>query len=129
MATINTVLARAAKLREDAIPDGEKAQWIIELDGKIRREITARHYPNEGEVIGPAPLRWPEDGDVPLAVDYPDAEIYVLYLFARCDFIVRDGNYYNESASAFNEAYSSFSSEYHRTHRPKHDNRIINLWR
>lgn len=129
METVNSILERAQKLREDAIPPEEKARWIMELDGKIRREVIDKHHRNEGETETKGPRLWPEDGGKPLAVDFPDSEIYVLYVFARCDFIVRDGNYYNESATAFNDAYENFAKEYHRTHRPKGANRIINLWR
>lgn len=48
MATINEVLERTNRVRPDAIDDGTKAAWLIELDGQLFREVILRHRVHPG---------------------------------------------------------------------------------
>jgi len=43
MPTINEVLERVNRARPDALDDKTKAGWLIELDGKLYREVILRH--------------------------------------------------------------------------------------
>ena len=105
MPSINEIIERVGQLRPDAYDDSSKAGWLIELDGKIYREvILVRSYP--------------EDGDVPLLVPAPYDNLYSLYLMAQIDFHNREGENYNNSALAFNQAMDEFKKDYHRTHIP-----------
>lgn len=54
MPTINEVLERTARVRPDAYDDKTKAGWLIELDGKLYREVILRHRLTTGkELRGP----------------------------------------------------------------------------
>lgn len=55
MPTINEVLERTAMVRPDAYDDKTKAGWLMELDGKLYREVILRHRLTWGPVRrGPA---------------------------------------------------------------------------
>lgn len=43
MPTINEVLERVNRARPDAIDDETKAAWLLELEGKLWREVYLRH--------------------------------------------------------------------------------------
>ncbi|OUQ82427.1 hypothetical protein [Flavonifractor sp. An100] len=152
MPSINEIIERVGQLRPDAYDDSSKAGWLIELDGKIYREVILRHRLTPGvEAHGPVGVcpecgsseifydsgmdcsscqacRWselpklvrsyPEDGDVPLLVPAPYDNLYSLYLMAQIDFHNREGENYNNSALAFNQAMDEFKKDYHRTHIP-----------
>ena len=54
MPTINEVLERVNRARPDAIDDKTKAAWLIELDGKLFRDVILRHRLTSGrELRGP----------------------------------------------------------------------------
>lgn len=55
MPTINEVLERVNRARPDALDDKTKAGWLIELDGKLYREVILRHRLTSGRGLrGPA---------------------------------------------------------------------------
>ena len=55
MPSINEVLERVNRARPDALDDKTKAGWLIELDGKIYREVILRHRLTSGRGLhGPA---------------------------------------------------------------------------
>lgn len=55
MPSINEVLERVNRARPDALDDKTKAGWLIELDGKLYREVILRHRLTSGaELKGPA---------------------------------------------------------------------------
>lgn len=51
MPSINEVIERAARLRPDCYDDETKAGWLIELDGKLYREVVLRHKLTPGEAV------------------------------------------------------------------------------
>lgn len=55
MPSINEVIERVGRVRPDAYDDKTKAGWLIELDGKLLREVILRHRltPGNGEPCGP----------------------------------------------------------------------------
>ena len=54
MPSINEIIERVGQLRPDAYDDSSKAGWLIELDGKIYREVILRHRLTPGvEAHGP----------------------------------------------------------------------------
>lgn len=55
MPTINEVLERVNRARPDALDDKTKAGWLIELDGKLYREVILRHRLTSGQGLkGPS---------------------------------------------------------------------------
>lgn len=49
MPSINEVMERVAAVRPDAYGDDAKAAWLLDLDGKLYREIILRHKLTPGE--------------------------------------------------------------------------------
>lgn len=54
MPSINEIIERVADVRPDAYPDEAKAAWLLELEGKLYKEVILRHKLTPGlEVKGP----------------------------------------------------------------------------
>lgn len=64
------------------------------------------------------PVRYPEDGDIPLLVEPPYDGLYDLYLMSKADFLNREPDNYNNSVQAYNAALDEYLKQYHRTHMP-----------
>jgi hypothetical protein len=118
MPTINEVLERVNRARPDALDDGTKAAWLIELDGKLYREVVLRHGRREDEEEPELPKKYPEDADKELLVGPPYDNLYDLYIMAQADLYNREDANYNNSALVFNTALDEFKKAYHREHRP-----------
>lgn len=128
MPSINEVIERAYKVRPDAYDDETKAGWLMELEGKLLREVVARHALNEGEEMPTAPAQYPEDGDKPLLVGPPHDRLYELYLLAQVDFYNREMDHYNNSVTAYNAAVDEWRQSYHRSHAPVSAGGVTNLF-
>lgn len=119
MTTINEVLEKVAKVRPDAYEDTTKAEWIIELEGKVRREVYQRHIPCKGCPWLPEEVSsYPEDGDKPLLIPAPYERVYELYVLAQIDFYNREYDNYNNSTVAYNTVLDEWRQAFHRTHKP-----------
>lgn len=69
MPSINEVIERVARVRPDAYDDETKAGWLIELDGKLYREVILRHRLTSGSGMhGPAGV-CPECGSTEVFYD------------------------------------------------------------
>lgn len=115
MPTINEVLERTARVRPDAYDDKTKAGWLIELDGKLYREVILRHRVTE---LPDLPKAFPEDGNKPLLVLPPYDNLYDLYLYAQVDLYNREITNYNNSAALFDTAMDEWRRAWHREHQP-----------
>lgn len=89
MPTINEVIERVAAVRPDAYDDSVKAARLIDLEGKLYREIVLRHKLTPGAAVkGPVEVcpvcggwgldgsgkpREPETGEKPLGIVYDAA--------------------------------------------------------
>lgn len=114
--SINQVLSRVDRVRQDAVDERTRAAWLLELEGKLFREVILRH-----ECPGPLPVyptRFPEDGDMPLLAGAPYDRLYDLYLMAQADFVNREWEDYNNTSAMFNDALWQFRRAWHREHRP-----------
>lgn len=89
MPTINEVIERVERIKPVVnIDDQDKARWLIELDGRIWREIVQKS--EHEELPEEPPKEWPEDGDKPLLVSSPYDGLYDLYLMAKMEFSLRE---------------------------------------
>lgn len=69
MPSINEVIERVGRVRPDAYDDSTKAAWLIELDGKLYREVILRHRASSGTAAqGPAEV-CPECGSTKIYYD------------------------------------------------------------
>jgi hypothetical protein len=119
MPSINEVIERVSRARPDALDDDTKAAWLIELDGKLYRDVITRHELADDEEAPEPPASYPEDGDKPLLAQAPHDKLYDLYLMAQFDFYNREDANYNNSVLSFNTALDEYKKDYHRTHVPK----------
>lgn len=75
MPSINEVIERAARLRPDCYDDETKAGWLIELDGKLYREVVLRHKLTNGQGLnGPLGGGCPECGGTEIEWD-PELDV------------------------------------------------------
>lgn len=117
MPTINEVIERVERIKPVVnIDDQDKARWIIELDGRIWREIVLK---SEHEVMPEEPPKeWPEDGDKQLLVSSPYDSLYDLYLMAQMEFALREYGNYNNTMAAFNSLLDIYANHYRNNHMP-----------
>lgn len=114
MPTINEVMERVDALRPNALEEQDKARWLLELDGRNYREVTAADSP---EAL--PPQSWPEDGDKPLLVQAPYDSMYSLYLTAMVEFAQGEYGDYNNTCALFDQAQQEWRAQYRREHLPK----------
>lgn len=127
MPSINEVLERTTCARPDGIEDAVKAAWLLELDGRLLREVVREHEGDEPDETA-LPVRWPEDADKPLLVRPPYDNLYDLYIYAQGDALNREYSHYANSAVLFEAALDEWKKQYHRTHRPKSAGDYRNLF-
>lgn len=121
MPTINEVIERVERIKPVVnIEDIDKARWLLQLDGRIWREIVLK---SKHEVMPEEPpMEWPEDGDKQMLVSSPYDNLYDLYLIAQMEFALREYGNYNNTMQAFNDALDIFAAYYRNTHTPiSHD--------
>ena len=125
MVTINEVIERISKVYPDAIDDDIKAKWLMDLEGRLYREVYLTHYEADAGYV--LPKSYPEDGDKELLVKAPYDNLYDLYIVAQADLVNKEDSY-DSSAIVFNHALDEFRKEYHRTHLPKSSGDFKNYW-
>ena len=117
MPTINEVIERVERIKPVAnVDDQDKARWLIELDGRILREIIQKSVHETPPDMPPA--EWPEDGDKQLLVPSPYDRLYDLYLLAQIEFAIREFGNYNNSMAAFNSLLDIYACHYRNNHMP-----------
>lgn len=117
MPTINEVIERVDRIKPVVnVDDQDKARWLIELDGRILREIIQKSVHDTPPDMPPA--EWPEDGDKQLLVPSPYDRLYDLYLLAQIEFAIREFGNYNNSMAAFNSLLDIYACHYRNNHMP-----------
>lgn len=120
MATINEVIAVVGETKPNIIPDQRKARVLLELEGKLYREMVEADEP-EREI----PRDFPEDGDKPLLVPEPYTVLYELYLTMWIEFWMREYGNYNNTAQLYAQKLADFRAAYRREHLPKCEARLL----
>ena len=116
MTTINQVISELQKKKRHIYADAEVAGWISRLDCEIARGVRR---------MDEAPdRRFPQDGDVPLLVDAPYDDVYLLYCAAQIDYFNAELDAYAGSAAMFNSRFEEFAKDHMRRHRPKSSGQI-----
>ncbi len=119
MATINEVIAVVGETKPNAISDHRQARVLLELEGKLYREMAAADEPDR-EI----PKKFPEDGDKPLLVPEPYDVLYELYLTMWIEFWMREYGNYNNTAQLYGQKLADFRAAYRREHLPKCSARV-----
>lgn len=115
--TLAQAILRADALKPNTYTSGEKAAWLYELDGRVKREIHDTH-----ENMADTPLTGYDaevNADTALLVPEPYSEIYVYWLFTKIDFLNAETARFNNSALMFNTAWINYANHINRTHAPK----------
>lgn len=94
-----------------------KIRWLSNLDGQIMTNIISTH--EDGQDVNFTGYDENTDiNDVELLVPFPYDDIYIKWLEAQIDYALGENRKYNNSITAFNEAYAMFEKYYNRTHMP-----------
>ena len=115
--TILEAINRVDSTKPNSYTQIEKVDWLSTLDGIIKGEIIDTHEGGEAIVF---------DGydantslETPLLVPAPYDDIYIRWLEARIDYANGEINKYNNSLTAYNDAYDLYANYYNRKHMPK----------
>lgn len=123
MPSVNKVIERVKRMKPNTLEDQDLARYLMELDGRIYKEITSADHPD----VTP-PAKWPEEGDKQLLVAEPYDNLYDHYLTAMIEYWMREYGNYNNTVALFQQAYDEFRAYYRRKHRPK-ESRATGLFR
>lgn len=110
--TIENVISKVNALKVNAFTAAQKADWLIELEGKIYIEVLGS--PEDTDY----PKSYPTDKDMTMLVVAPYDSLYVLYVCSMIDFYNQEINNYNNSATLFNKAYDDYRAYKRRSSRP-----------
>lgn len=97
-------IARANKLRPNAIDDSIKADWVFEIEMEVAELMGVPYIPNS----------YPKDME--LLMPEPKDNIYYLYLMAMIDNAIEDTQLYVNDMVIFNEAKSDAFKWWRRHH-------------
>ena len=118
--TTNEAIERVARLKPNAVRDGDIADWILDLNGRLLTEL---HIEQED-----APRIWPEDGDKELLATEPYAELYVFYAVAMIEFYQREYSNYNNTIVMFNDRMADYRRWYRRENCPEKGGDFEGVW-
>ena len=115
--TIMDALYRIDELKPNSYSQTEKIQWLSSLDGVIKSESIDTHEGGESVVF----KGYGEDAELTtvLLVPAPYDDIYLRWLEAQIDYANGEYGKYNNSLTAYNDAYILYQRYYNRTHMPK----------
>jgi hypothetical protein len=115
--TIMDAIFRLGELKPNSYSQSEKIKWLSTLDGIVKREIIDTH--EGGEDI--AFEGYDENSDLAtvLLIPAPYDDVYLRWLEAQIDYANGEYAKYNNSMTAYNDAYTAFQRYYNRTHMPK----------
>lgn len=115
--TILEAINRVDSTKPNSYTQVEKVDWLSTLDGVIKTNIIDTHEGGENIVF---------DGydadtslDTELLVPAPYDDMYIRWLEARIDYANGEINKYNNSLTAYNDAYDLYANYYNRKHMPK----------
>ena len=114
MASIGEIIRFIDDIKPNAFTEGQKLQWLNELEGKI--QVLILRTPAE-ELRAAYVL--PGDADTDTLVPRPYDKLYWMYLGAMIDFGNGEYSKYQNSMIMFNDAYEDFANAYLRAHRPE----------
>lgn len=114
--TIMDAIYRLDELKPNRYSQSEKIKWLSSLDGLIKSEIIDTHEGGENVVFN----GYDENSDLStvLLVPAPYDDIYLRWLEAQIDYANGEYGKYNNSITAYNDAYAIYQKYYNRTHMP-----------
>lgn len=115
--TIIEAINRIDVLKPNTYSQVEKVLWLSNLDGIIKNNIIDTHEGGESVDFGGYNEATPLATE--MLVKAPHDDIYLKWLESWIDYTNGEYAKYNNSAQAYNDAYTAFERYYNRTHMPK----------
>ena len=119
--TLSQAIARADIALPNNMPHPEKLRHLSTLDGRIRRELIDLCLGGPAEDFVPYEERPDFDPNTVLLAPAPYDELYTHYLTAMIAQAEGESLRYAEERGFFTALYSSYSLDYLRRHRMRHD--------
>ena len=115
--TLIEAINRIDKLKPNNYTQTDKVEWLSNVDGLIKTEIVDTHEGGEGVVFNGYDNNTPLD--TVLLVPAPYDDLYIKWLESQIDYHNAEYGRFNNSATAFNTAYSAYQRYYNRQNMPK----------
>lgn len=115
--TIIEAINRIDVLKPNTYTQVEKVMWLSNLDGIIKNNVIDTHEGGEAVVFDGYNESTPLTTE--MLVKAPHDDIYLKWLESWIDYTNGEYAKYNNSANAYNDAYTAFERHYNRTHMPK----------
>jgi hypothetical protein len=115
--TILEAINRVDSTKPNSYTQVEKVDWLSTLDGVVKTNIIDTHEGGENVVF--EGYNVDTSLDTELLVPAPYDDIYIRWLEARVDYANGEINKYNNSLTAYNDAYDLYANYYNRKHMPK----------
>lgn len=104
------------RMKPNQFDFNDKVGWLSKLDGMVYNEVLKTHF---GCHIKHFHGYDGSDPDTVLLIPYPyDEDVYNYFLQSQIDKENGEMAKYNQSAQLYNNAFSTFSNYWNRTHRP-----------
>lgn len=114
--TLIEAINRIDILKPNTYTQQEKVKWLSTIDGIIKRNIIDTH---EGaDKVAFEGYDEKTNLATELLVPAPYDEVYLRWLETKIDYANGEYARYNNSAEAYNDAYTEFARYYNRTHMP-----------
>ncbi len=114
--TIAEAINMTDELKANMMVSSTKIRYISELEGKIYKEILAKHAGNPAEEC---PTYDSEtDQSTELLVPAPYDMVYVYWLYSQIDIMNQEMDKYNNDRALFENAWTEFGDYWRREHMP-----------
>lgn len=116
--TVNDVIALVDELRPNAIPEGTKTAWIMQLEARIAELYSKfRDLSEQADAAG----GFPPDADGERELLAPDGytAVYVHWLTFKVDFAVADMARASDDGAMYNQSFDELAAWAAREHRAK----------
>lgn len=115
--TIIEAINRTDSVKPNAYSQQEKVRWLSTLDGTVKNEIIDTHEGAEEIIFSGYNDETPLNTELLIPAPYED--VYIRYLEMQIDYANGEYGKYNNSAAAYNTAFSAFEKYYNREHMPR----------
>lgn len=115
--TIIEAINHVDRVKPNAYSQQDKVRWLSTLDGVVKNEIIDTHEGGEDVVFEGYNDETLLTTELLIPAPYDDA--YIRYLEMQIDYANAEYGKYNNSAAAYNTAFSAFEKYYNREHMPR----------
>lgn len=115
--TLIEAINRIDSLKPNTYSQSEKVKWLSAIDGVIKTEIIDTHEGGENITFNGYDEKTNLGAELLVPAPYDD--IYIRWFEARIDYASGEYGKYNNSVTAYNDAFELYSNYYNRNHMPK----------